>query len=119
MDINKNPSTSNDPKIYVMNQSGKIYYFFKSQIATSDERYTLISWRATAGWKNPARHEVKLSPPSRKNLNKLILEMRKISKFPWDCFHPPPRKPYWRFHNRNINLGGPNKTIKYVRDPDM
>ena len=90
MDINENPSMSQDPKIYVMSQSGNIYYFFRSQITTGDKRYTLISWRAAAGWKNPARYEVKLSPPSRKNLNELILEMRKTSKFPWDNFQPPP-----------------------------
>ncbi len=92
MDINENPRTGQDPKMYVMSQSGNIYYFFRSQITTSDKRYTLINWRAAAGWKDPKKYEVSLSPPSRKNLNVLILEMRKTSKFPWDNFHPPPAK---------------------------
>ena len=75
MDINENPKTGQDPKIYVMSQSGNIYYFFRSQITTSDKRYTLIKRRAAAGWKDPEKYEVSLSPPSRKNLNVLILEM--------------------------------------------
>ena len=43
MDINENPSMGQDPKVYVMSQSGNIYYFFRSQITTGDKRYTLIS----------------------------------------------------------------------------
>ncbi len=51
--------------------------------------HSLVGEQPQAG---KTQQDMKLNspPPSRKNLNKLILEMRKISKFPWDCFHPPP-----------------------------
>ena len=94
MDINENPQIGQDPRIFIRGQNGTIYFIFNSQITTTDQRYTLVNWRANAGWKDPGKYEVSLSPSSRRNLNELILEMRKVSKFPWDNFYPapPPKK---------------------------